>query len=187
MTFVKIAKNLTAYFVIFILTACVSSKTDLSVDHNEAMKARINLALAYLKENNYPKAKLNIDKAIEHNDKDYLPYSVLAYYYQQVGDNLKAEESYLQAVSLSKNFAKNNQASPSVLNNYGTFLCMQGQFEAAYQQFEQALQSELPYYRQADTLENIIICAKSEKNEERKNDALEQLEKIDSERVKKFK
>lgn len=187
MKFVKITKNLTACLIALILTACVSKKIESSIDNNEAMKARLNLALAYLKQNNYPKAKLNIDRAIEHNNQDYLPYSVLAYYYQQIGNNKKAIENYQQAIILSKKDSKTNSPSPSVLNNYGTFLCLKGQFEEAYQQFELALQSELPYYHQADTLENIIICAQSEHNKTKKAHAFIQLEKIDSERAKQLK
>ena len=58
------------------------------------------------------------------------------------------------------------------------FLCKQGQFQQAYSQFEQALQSKHAYYHQADTLENIILCAKSEPNSQKINEALTALSKI---------
>ncbi|MDG6882082.1 Predicted O-linked N-acetylglucosamine transferase, SPINDLY family [Phocoenobacter uteri] len=186
MKFAKFYKNLTAYLTVFILAGCVSTQTDLSINRTDAMKARLNLALAYLKENNYPKAKLNIDKAIEHNAQDYLPYSVLAYYYQQTGNVAKATETYQQAVTFSQKFTKNQQPRPDVLNNYGTFLCKQGQFEQAYSQFEQALSSEQPYYHQADTLENIVLCAKTEKNLAQMNKALNQLKMVDQARAEKL-
>ena len=76
------SKILTACAVLF-LTGCISSQIDPEFNHSEALKARINLALAYLEQQDYPKAKENIDKAIAHDRNDYLPYSVLAYYYQQ--------------------------------------------------------------------------------------------------------
>ncbi|MDP8079570.1 type IV pilus biogenesis/stability protein PilW [Phocoenobacter skyensis] len=187
MKFAKCYQHLTACFLIITLAGCVSSKADFSINRTEAMKARLNLALGYLKENNFPKAKLNIDKAINHNNQDYLPYSVLAYYYQQTGDVTKAMQTYQQAVTLSQKFAKNHQARPDVLNNYGTFLCKQGKFKQAYDQFEQAFESEQPYYHQADTLENIILCAKSEKNLTQMNKALVLLENIDKSRAERLK
>ncbi len=72
-------------------------------------------------------------------------------------------------------------------NNYGTFLCKQGQFQQAYSQFEQALQSKHAYYHQADTLENIILCAKSEPNSQKFNEAFAQLEKLDKIKADKLR
>ncbi|MBR0574311.1 type IV pilus biogenesis/stability protein PilW [Pasteurella atlantica] len=178
--------NLTACIIALTLTGCVSTSTEHSINKTEAMQARLNLALAYLKENNFPKAKLNIDKALEHNNQHYLPYSVLAYYYQQTGKVSDASQTYQQAVTLSQKFTKDHQPRPDILNNYGTFLCKQAQFKQAYNLFEQALTSKQSYYHQADTLENIILCAKGEKNHTQMNNALIQLRKIDKERAEKI-
>ena len=43
-------------------------------------------------------------------------------------------------------------------NNFGAFLCGQGEFEQAYSQFNAALAAP-NYYHQADTYENIALCA----------------------------
>ena len=139
------SKILTACAVLF-LTGCISSQIDPEFNRSEALKARINLALAYLEQQDYPKAKENIDKAITHDIKDYLPYSVLAYYYQQTGDVANSQKAY-----------------------------------------EQALQSKHAYYHQADTLENIILCAKSEPNSQKFNEAFAQLEKLDKIRADKLR
>ncbi len=183
MTFAKFFRNLTACSVTLWLVACANQTTQVDFNRSEAVKARINLALAYLEQSDFPKAKENIDKALEHDVKDYLPHSVLAYYYQQTGDNQKAEEAYQQALKLSKTQSKNNQVRPDVLNNYGTFLCKQKQFDKAYQQFETALTSQEAYYNQADTLENIALCANMEKNVAKQNEALEALAKLDGKKA----
>jgi len=175
MKFAIFSKILTACAVLF-LAGCVSSQIDPEFNHSEALKARINLALAYLEQQDYPKAKENIDKAIAHDRNDYLPYSVLAYYYQQTGDVANSQKAYQKALKLSQN-------RPDVLNNYGTFLCKQGQFQQAYQQFEQAVKSPEPYYHQADSLENIVLCAKAEPNQAKMQQALAQLEKLDQARA----
>lgn len=187
MTFAKFFRNLTACSVALWLVACANQTTQVDFNRSEAVKARINLALAYLEQSDFPKAKENIDKALEHDVKDYLPHSVLAYYYQQTGDSPKAEEAYKQALELSKTQSKNNQVRPDVLNNYGTFLCKQKQFDKAYQQFETALTSQEAYYNQADTLENIALCANMEKNVAKRNEALEALAKLDQTRADKLR
>ncbi|MDQ6569494.1 MAG: tetratricopeptide repeat protein, partial [Haemophilus parahaemolyticus] len=146
----------------------------------DAINARINLALGCLDQPDCPTAKEDIDNAIAHDGNDYLPYSVLAYYYQQTGDLANSQKAYQKALKLSQN-------RPDVLNNYGTFLCKQGQFQQAYLQFEQALQSKHAYYHQADTLENIILCAKSEPNSQKFNEAFAQLGKLDKIRADKLR
>ncbi|VTU05952.1 putative fimbrial biogenesis and twitching motility protein PilF-like protein [Actinobacillus indolicus] len=187
MTFAKFFRNLTACSVALWLVACTNQTAKVDFNRSEAVKARINLALAYLEQSDFPKAKENIDKALEHDAKDYLPHSVLAYYYQQTGDSQKAEETYQQALELSKTQSKNNQVRPDVLNNYGTFLCKQKQFDKAYRQFETALTSQESYYNQADTLENIALCANMEKNVAKQNEALEALAKLAQTRADKLR
>lgn len=160
MFFVKSCRFLTACAALCLLTACVSSRSITDFNRNEAVKARINLALAYLGEQDFAKAKENIDRAMAHDNQDYLPYSVLGYYYQQLRDPIAAEKSYQQALALSRKQSVNHQPLPDVLNNYGTFLCEQGKFEAALSQFEKVLTNPARYYHQADTLENMALCAK---------------------------
>lgn len=180
----KICRNLTACLMILGLVGCSSlssqPQSNLEFNRTEAVKARINLALAYLEQQDFPKAKENIDKALNHDSQDYLPYSVLAYYYQQTGEVEKADQTYQQALSLSQN-------RPDVRNNYGTFLCKQGHFEQAYSQFDLALTSDQPYYFQADTLENIALCAKSQNNQAKFEQTLAKLEKLDPARLGKFR
>lgn len=190
MNFAKCVQKLTACIVIFSLSACVS-QTSLDQSPNdfnrsEAVKARINLALAYIEQNDLPKAKQNIDKALEHDRHDYLPHSVLAYYYQHIGELNQAEEAYQQAMRLSEAQSHDKQPRPDVQNNYGTFLCKQGKFEAAYRQFEQALTNTQPYYHQVDTLENIALCADQAQDITKRHYALQQLKKYAPERVEKL-
>lgn len=177
MNFAKFSLILTAC----ILSACVSSfPVTQEANRLESVKARVNLALAYLEQRDYPKAKLNIDRAIKHDPNDYLPYSVLAYYYQSIQDSPNAEQAYQQALKLS-------HKRPDVLNNYGTFLCEQGNYSSAYYQFEQAIESKQNYYHQADSLENVVKCARKEGNLEKVEIALRELKKVDLNRANKLR
>lgn len=178
--FAKYFTYLTACGTALLMVGCSSTAPKPEMVHSEAVKARVNLALAYLEQNDFPKAKENIDKALKHDESDYLPHSVLAYYFQQIGDVAQAESTYQKALNLSQN-------RPDVLNNYGTFLCKQGHFEKAYSQFELALKSERTYYHQAETLENIVLCAKKEPNAEKVSQTLAALEKVDKSKAEKLK
>lgn len=186
MFFAKISRFLTACYLVLLCSGCVSTVTHTDFNRNEAVKARIHLALAYLDEQEFSKAKENIDRAIAHDSQDYLPYSVLAYYYQQLNDIEYAEKNYQIAIKLSQKQNRLAQPSPDVINNYGTFLCQQGKYQHAYAEFERALSQEQPYYHQADTLENIALCAKSEPDLERFEQAWQQLYTLDPERAKQL-
>lgn len=166
------------------LSGCsISSPTD--IEKHEAMKARVNLALAYLEQGDFGKAKENIEKAFLHDSQDYLPYSVAAYYHQQLKDADEAAKFYQKAITLSQKQNAENEPSPDVLNNYGTFLCEQGKFSQAYSQFERVLHSK-QYYQQTDTLENVVLCAMRENNLIKRQEALKALQILDSARAAKF-
>ena len=58
---------LSAVIFPFVFSACVSQS---SVDFNkqQAAKARVELALGYLQQEDFVQAKFNLDKAFEHDD-----------------------------------------------------------------------------------------------------------------------
>ena len=103
-----------SFFLLF-FSACVSQS---SVDFNkqQAAKARVELALGYLQQEDFVQAKLNLDKAFEHDDHYYLVHSALAHFYQLQGDTEKAKQAYLQAIKL-------DDKQGDVYNNFGAFLC----------------------------------------------------------------
>lgn len=159
MCIAKFHRLFTACICFFCFSGCVSHTTQYDFDRQEALKARISLAIAYLEQDEFSKARENIDRALAHNPDDYLPHSLLSYYYQRLNQIELAIQSYQTALALSRKQNNTLQPSPDVLNNYGTFLCHLQQFEQAHQLFEQALKSNSPYYHQIETLENVIHCA----------------------------
>ncbi|PJG84142.1 type IV pilus biogenesis/stability protein PilW [Caviibacterium pharyngocola] len=153
-----IGKILLISGIIFFLSACVSGSSTNSTDFDrrQAAKARVELGLGYLNQGDTALAKLNLDKALSYAPDYYLVHSALAYFYQRQGDTQRAQEAYLSAI-------KADSQQGDVLNNYGAFLCAQGEYSQAYQQFRQALDTP-NYYNQADTYENMALCASAEKN-----------------------
>ena len=169
---------LSAVIFPFVFSACVSQS---SVDFNkqQAAKARIELALGYLQQEDFVQAKLNLDKAFEHDERYYLVHSALAHFYQLQGDTEKAKQAYLQAIKL-------DDKQGDVYNNFGAFLCGQGEFGQAYSQFNAALAAP-NYYHQADTYENIALCAFAGKQTDVYQQALEKLRQVDPSRAEKLR
>lgn len=174
----KIVKFLNALFLLLGLSACSNlhnSDEKVNFDKQSAAKSRVELGLAYLAEQNLPLAKVNLEKAKNHQPDYYLPYLGLAYFYQKIGEVVLAEQHYQQALTLSK-------AQGDVLNNYATFLCTQARFTEAFDFFQQALESD-KYTNLADSYENIVLCAYEANDLHRAKIALEKLQLLDSNRA----
>jgi len=145
---------------IVLLCGCVSS-TDANrvgddFNREEAAKTRMSLGLTYLKNNNYTQAKKNLDKALEFYPHSGDVHYALAYYYQLVGDNERAESAYKTAISLSPN-------SGDIMNSYGAFQCQNGRYAEAKRYFLKAIDSK-QYANAAETYENLALCAQSQGN-----------------------
>ncbi len=162
----------------FLFSACVVHSDAPDFDKQAAAKARVELALGYLQQQDGSQAKLNLDKALSYAPKYYLVHAALAYFYQQQGDVEHAKQSYLTAIKL-------DDKQGDVFNNFGAFLCSQGEYQAAYEQFKQALKSP-NYYHQGDTYENLALCALSAKDHQIYRENLTALEKIEPMRAKKL-
>ncbi|OOF59683.1 type IV pilus biogenesis/stability protein PilW [Rodentibacter myodis] len=171
-------RYLSAVIFPLIFSACVSQSPPADFNKRQAAKARVELALGYLQQNNLPQAKQNLDKALEHDKNYYFVHSAFAYFYQLQGEVNGARESYLQAIKL-------DDKQGDTYNNFGTFLCGQGQFEQAFQAFERALSSP-HYYRQADTYENMALCAQASNQKDVYQQAINKLRQIDQARAEKL-
>lgn len=166
--------KLSGLMAAFLLAGCVSQQTT-NFDKTQAAKARVELALGYLQQDNLPQAKLNLDRAQSYAPDYYLVHLAEAEYYRRQGDNQLARSAFESALKL-------DSTQGDSYNNYGAFLCSQGEINAAFGAFEQAL-IQKNYYRQADTLENMALCAKAAGENTRFQEALKQLQKIDAARA----
>lgn len=151
------------YFIIvalLVLSGCVSQplpdgfKSSDDIDTVDAAKTRISLGLTYLKNGNYSQAKFNLDKALQFAPRLADAHYSLAYYYQVVGENEMAEESYQDALDLAP-------GNPDIANTYGAFLCQQGKYTKAKEYFLKAVNSD-NYISTAETYENLALCSQSQ-------------------------
>ncbi|ABR75375.1 type IV pilus biogenesis/stability protein PilW [Actinobacillus succinogenes] len=160
----------TPHFLFSLFLCACSSLPDEDFDKQQAAKARVELALGYLAQNNPMQAKLNLDKALNYAPDYYLVHSALAYFHHQQGNIELADNAYRKAISLDDD-------QGDVHNNYGTFLCSLGKAEQGIEQFRKALSAKY-YYNQTDTYENLAICAYSVKNRAVYQESIDLLRKI---------
>ncbi len=115
------------------LTSKKRSKPNLK----EAAELNTQLAIGYIKREQYNPAKDKLEKSIEQNP-DYVPaYKTLAYLYALLGLPEKADEKYQEALELK-------QDDPDLSNSYGAFLCSQGKYEEAQERLSVA--NSDPFY-----------------------------------------
>ncbi|PCK33658.1 type IV pilus biogenesis/stability protein PilW [Pseudoalteromonas piscicida] len=121
------------------------------VNNVNAARTRIALALQYLNSGNTTSAKFNLERALQLAPKLAEAHYTLAYYYEQVGEQQRADSAYQAALAIEPD-------NPDTLNNYGTFLCRVGQYDKASDYFFKAI--EVPsYLRVSASYENLALCA----------------------------
>lgn len=112
---------------------------------------RLQLAIGYFEQRQLETALSEIKQALAA-DPDYADaHSVKALIHMTMGETNLADESFRQALRLSPN-------NPDFLNNYGWFLCQNGQEAKAIANFEVALQNRA-YQSPGKALANAGICS----------------------------
>ncbi len=147
----------TTMLLTILLTGCITQKyeNDTPVVQNQANRdemaaTRISLGLGYLKMGNMAQAKLNLEKAKKFSPELVQVYTAFAHYYEVVGENELANQSYEKALSIKLDDA-------DTLNNYGVFLCRQDNVAAAEVQFLRAI-AVPSYLLVAQSYENLSSC-----------------------------
>ncbi|WP_058469491.1 type IV pilus biogenesis/stability protein PilW [Fluoribacter gormanii] len=146
------------------LQACVHNEEDEKQnfkkrDLSKAASYNVQLGLGYLKQGDRPRAKKKILTALEQEPSSPDVNSAMAYYFDQTKELDQAEKYYLKAISLAGN-------GGAQLNNYGAFLCRQGDYKRAESYFLKAV-NDLKYVHTAGAYENAGLCALSVPNEDK--------------------
>ena len=167
-----------------LLTGCVTENSyrsdgrpvpEQQVNNVNAAKTRIALALEYLNSGNNTSAKYNFERALKLAPRLAEAHYSLAYYYEQVGEEQRADNAYQAALDIEPN-------DPNTLNNYGTFLCRIGQYDKASEYFFKAI--DVPsYLRVAASYENLALCAMKQNEFALAEDYLKSAVKHEGQRV----
>ena len=113
--------------------------------------ANIQLGMAYLQKPDVRLAKQKFLNAMQLTPEYPPVWYAMAYYLEATGENARANEYYLQAITLAPQ-------SGDAQNNYGTFLCHTGKPQEAISHFLLATQDP-DYIDTAASYENAGLCA----------------------------
>ncbi len=127
-----------------------TTTSDEDYNREKAASTRLTLGLRYLAQGDYEKAKFNLDKAIAHYPESENVQRGLAWYYEQVNEIALAKKFYRHALKI-------NNKNPSLLNQYGVFLCRQGQIEESLKMFDASVKI-ITNKDVSSTYENAATC-----------------------------
>ncbi len=119
-------------------------------NRDEMAATRVSLGLGYLKMGDMSQAKLNLEKAKKFSPNLVQVHTAFAHYYETVGEATLAIGSFEQALTIKAD-------SADTLNNYGVFLCRQGNVAAAEVQFLKAI-AVPSYLLVSESYENLASC-----------------------------
>jgi len=169
----KALKVLVCMVMTMTLFACASSAEREREKANaaRAASAYTQLGIEYLREGKYELSRTKLEKALEL-DSDYAPaHGAIAILYEKVGDEKLAMKHYRKALRL-------NPEDSGLHNNYGQFLCFQGNYKEANEEF--MISAKNPFYATpAVPLTNAGLCAKRIPDPERAEQYFRQALKID--------
>lgn len=129
---------LTIIALSFLLTACATTG-EAPLTRGKAIKAsdiNTELGAAYLGQGDYVRANAKLEKALKQNSQNAEAHNMYALLKMQLKQYDQANDSFSKALSLEPN-------NPSILNNYGAYLCDQGQIKDALGKFAKALKDPL--------------------------------------------
>ena len=127
-------------------------------------KDRVELAGAYYQDRQFGVALEEVRKAVMI-DSSYAPaQNLLALIYMELGQKVLAQEAFERALQLAP-------GDPDISNNYGWFLCQNGQEQKSLTYFQTALSDPL-YSTPATALVNAAICSSKLKDDKSAEDFL---------------
>jgi len=141
-------------FILIFLAGCMVTDPeprDSKASLNKAANYNIQLGMKYAQQDMLPRAKQKLTMALQQNPDSAAAHSAMAYYQEKVKDFETAEKYYRRAISIERR-------TGSWLNNYGAFLCRQGRFRDAEENFNNAI-ADPDYINVAEAYENLGLCA----------------------------
>lgn len=120
-------------------------------DNQKRARIRLQLAVSYYQQQQLPVALDEIKQALQADPDFAEAYSMRALIYMDMGETRLADDNFQQALRLAPQ-------NPDFNNNYGWFLCQNGQPERSIGYFETALKSRA-YQSPAKALNNAGVCS----------------------------
>ena len=140
--------------VVLLLSACASveEQENPRINNQIAAQANTQLGIMHMRDGNYEVARLKLEKALKLQPDRPDTHEAIAILFAQVGETGLAEKHYRKSLRLNPEYARGH-------NNYGQFLCTQGQYQKAEKEF--LLAANNPFYDFPSLpLTNAGLCAK---------------------------
>lgn len=156
-----------AVVAVFWLSGCVTNTFDPYAGQKDLKKAaRINtkLGAAYMQQGNYVRARSKLKQALEQNPDLAHAHATLARLYTKQSLEGRAKEQYRKALDLAPD-------DPGLHNQYGTFLCMHGQYKRAMEHFQRA-SSNPKYVTPQVSWTNAGVCERRQQHLDKAADDL---------------
>lgn len=103
---------------------------------NSPAYINVQLAVEYMKQQQFGLAMSKLRKALAYNPNLAVAHSTMAVLYEELGETGPARHHYERSIEL-------DSRDPRLRNNYGQFLCRNGQEEAGIVQFDKAAKNPL--------------------------------------------
>lgn len=140
-------------FGLLVLGGCAgTTPTDERTDAEDAAQSHLQLGIHYMRQGNLNEAKRKMEQSLQFDDSDPMAHATIALLYEQIGDIRQARRHYRRALRLG-------DEDPAIRNNYGTFLCRQGEYRDAEEQLVQAARNRL-YETPAAAWTNAGACVR---------------------------
>jgi len=139
---------------LLLLAACTTTEvqppTGTKADLKEAARLNTQLGIDYMRKGQFDLALEKLEKALEQDDELGIAHSAIALVYQQKGEPKLAGKHYREALDV-------NADDAVTLNNFGIFLCSQGEVDDAEETFLRAAKNK-DNTRPADAWANAGLC-----------------------------
>jgi type IV pilus assembly protein PilF len=140
--------------LVFGLVACTSTGPTREEDRQKLSRAaatNVQLGIEYLRDGNPEVAMNKFQKAIEQDPDLPAAYDAIAVLYERLGEDELARKNFKKALKLDPDSSRTH-------NNYGNFLCQQGDYIEAEEHFNAAASNPL-YDQIPGALTNAGVCA----------------------------
>ncbi len=138
-------------FMLSMLVACTSDAVRKKSDSENSASINARLGLAYMQQGDYERALDKLQRAIEQDPDQAAAHHYIAELYRQLNVPEEAKKHYKEALELApKDY--------SLQNNYGVFLCDQGDYAAAEKGFLMAVQAAPIHQARYEFYENLAQC-----------------------------
>lgn len=157
------------FLAVLMLSACANNgDLPAGVDLKEAARINAQLGVDYMRNNQMDLALIKLKRAVDQDPEFALAHSSLAFCYAKSGEPEKAEKEYRRALALEPH-------NGSIRNNFGVFLCGQGNQGEARRMLLDAAR-DAAYSTPEAALTNAGVCSLQNKDlETAENDFREAL------------